>query len=121
MTDVLVPLLIPYARFLEVRARRLQIVTELTQPAPERPIDVVVASATIASDERARAAVRVLAEEDPIDCLDAERDPLAAPIRFAVASGGDGASLRLLFRGVRNDDVVIVPARSLPELLNQDV
>ena len=45
MTDVLVPVLIPYARFLEVRARRLQIVIERTQPAPERPIDVAAASA----------------------------------------------------------------------------
>ncbi len=61
MTDVLVPVLIPYARFLEVRARRLQIVTELTQPDPERPINVAVACAPIASDERARAAVRILA------------------------------------------------------------
>ena len=61
MTDVLIPALIPYARFLEVRARRVQIVTELTQPAPKRPIDAVVASAPIATDERARAAVRVLA------------------------------------------------------------
>lgn len=61
MTDVLVPVLIPYARFLEVRARRLQIVTELTQPAPERPINMALASTPIASDERARAALSVLA------------------------------------------------------------
>jgi hypothetical protein len=61
MTDVFVPVLIPYARFLEVRARRLQIVTDLTQPAPERPIDVAVSSAPTASDEPAPAAVRVLA------------------------------------------------------------
>jgi hypothetical protein len=61
MTDVLVPVLIPYARFLEVRARRLQIITELMQPSPERPINMAVASTPIASDERARAAVRVLA------------------------------------------------------------
>jgi hypothetical protein len=60
MTDVLVPVLITYARFLEVRARRLQTVTELTEP-PERPIAVAFASAPIANDERARAAARVLA------------------------------------------------------------
>jgi hypothetical protein len=29
MTDVVAPVLVPYARFLEVRARRLEIVTEL--------------------------------------------------------------------------------------------
>jgi hypothetical protein len=61
MTDVLVPVLIPYARFLEVRARRLHIVSELTLPAPERPITVPVCSAPIASDERARAAASILA------------------------------------------------------------
>jgi hypothetical protein len=57
MTEILEPLLIPYARFLEVRARRLQIVTELTQPVP----DLAVASAPKASDERTRATARVLA------------------------------------------------------------
>ena len=57
------PVLIPFGRFLEVRARRLQIVTELTQPAPERPINVAAASAARASDERARATVRVLATD----------------------------------------------------------
>ena len=31
MTDVLAPVLIPYARFLEVRARRLDLVSELTR------------------------------------------------------------------------------------------
>ena len=61
MTDVLVPVLIPYARFLECRARRLGIVTELTQPDGQRTINVAVSSAAIANDERARAAVRVLA------------------------------------------------------------
>jgi|1185.fasta_scaffold451700_3 hypothetical protein len=61
MTDVLVPVLIPYARFVEVRARRLHIVTELTRPDPERPIDATVASAPTASDERARVVVHVLA------------------------------------------------------------
>jgi hypothetical protein len=61
MADVLVPVLIPYVRFLEVRARRLRIVSELAQHAPERPINVEGAPPQIASDERARAAVRVLA------------------------------------------------------------
>ncbi len=46
----------------------------------------------------------VLAEEDPIARLDVEADPLAVTIGFTVASGDDGALLRLLFRGVRNDD-----------------
>ena len=60
MTDVLVPVLIPYVRFLEIRARRLHIVTELTQLPPLRPIDVIVASAPIASDQIC-AAVRISA------------------------------------------------------------
>ena len=59
MTDVLVPVLIPYARFVDVRARRIQRASDLTQPAPEHPIDVPMASTSTASDERARAAVRV--------------------------------------------------------------
>jgi hypothetical protein len=54
-------MLIPYARFLEVRTRRLQIVVELTPPAPDRPIDPAILSTATARDERARAAVRVLA------------------------------------------------------------
>ncbi len=61
MTDVFVPVLVPYARFLEVRARRLEIVTELTQPDEQPTIDLTVSSAPRANDERARAAVRVSA------------------------------------------------------------
>lgn len=52
MTDVFVPALIPYARFLEVRARRLRIVTELAQPVSERPMDATVASTPAAIDGR---------------------------------------------------------------------
>ena len=36
MPDVIVPVFIPYARFLEVRARRLAIDTDIT-PADEHP------------------------------------------------------------------------------------
>ena len=61
MTEVLVPVLIPYARFLEYRARRLGIVTALTQPDGQHRVKVAVSSAPRANDERARAAVRVLA------------------------------------------------------------
>src|SRR5690348_14544175 len=61
MTDGLALVLIPYARFLEVRARRLDIVTELTQPIGQRADNVTASSAPIADNERARAAVRVLA------------------------------------------------------------
>ena len=60
MTEVLTPVLIPYARFLEVRARRLDIVTELTLPGGPRPNDVTVSSEPIANNEQARAAVRAL-------------------------------------------------------------
>jgi hypothetical protein len=63
MTDVLAPVLIPYARFLEVRARRLDIVTELTQPIGQRADNVTASSAPIANNERARVAVSVLAAD----------------------------------------------------------
>jgi hypothetical protein len=53
MTDVLAPVLVPYARFLEVRATRFEIVTELMQPDGQRTIDLLVSSAPIANDERA--------------------------------------------------------------------
>jgi hypothetical protein len=60
MTDVAVPGFIPYARFLEVRARRLAIDTNLTPP-DEHPTNVAVSSAPIANDESsADAVVRVL-------------------------------------------------------------
>jgi len=61
MTDVFVPVFVPYARFLEVRARRLEIVTELTQPDEQPTIDLTVSSSPRANDEHARAAVRVSA------------------------------------------------------------
>lgn len=61
MTDGLVPVFIPYARFLEVRARRLGIATALTPPDGQ-PTNVAVCSAPIANDgSSARAVVRVLA------------------------------------------------------------
>ena len=65
MTDVLVPVFIPYARFLEVRARRLGMATESTPPDGQ-PTNVAVSSAPIANDESsARAVVRVLATTGP--------------------------------------------------------
>ena len=63
MTDVLAPVFIPYARFLEVRARRLDIVTKLTQANEQRPNNVTVSSGPIANNERARVAMRVLAAD----------------------------------------------------------
>jgi hypothetical protein len=60
MTDAVVPVFIPYARFLEVRARRLAIDTDVTPP-DEHPTNVAVSSAPIADDESsAGAVVRVL-------------------------------------------------------------
>jgi len=56
MTDVLASVLIPYARFLEVRARRLDIVRELAQPDGQCPTDATVSSEPIADDERPRVA-----------------------------------------------------------------
>ena len=61
MTDVLVGVIVPYARFLEVRARRLHIVAELAHPAAQRPIDVAVASAPMSNEKVACAAMRVAA------------------------------------------------------------
>jgi hypothetical protein len=54
------PVLIPYARFLECRARRLQIAAELTPPDGQRPIDAA-SSVPIANDEPVSVAVGVLA------------------------------------------------------------
>lgn len=58
MTEVLTPVLVPYTRFLEVRARRLAIVAELVQPVPQAPDDGVAAAVAAAppqlpNDERA--------------------------------------------------------------------
>ena len=61
MTDVLAPVFIPYARFLEVRARRLDIVTELRQRNKQRTTNVAGSSGPIANNERACVEVRVLA------------------------------------------------------------
>jgi len=60
MTDVVVPVFVPYARFLEVRARRLAIDTDITPP-DEHPTNVAVSSAPIANDESSAGdVVRVL-------------------------------------------------------------
>jgi len=61
MADVLASVLVPYARFLEVRARRLDIVTELTRPDEQPANDVAGGSDPITPDERARVTGRVLA------------------------------------------------------------
>jgi hypothetical protein len=62
MTDVLVPVFIPYARFLEARARRVAIAIELMPtegPSPNAAVSS--ASAPVAADESSGgAAVRVL-------------------------------------------------------------
>jgi len=60
MTDVVVPVFIPYARFLEVSARRLAIDTDITPP-DEHPTNVAVSSAQITNDESSAGdVVRVL-------------------------------------------------------------
>ena len=64
MTEVLAPVLIPFARFLEVRSRRLDIVTKRTQPNGQRTDNETVSSSEpIANDEPARVAVRVQAAD----------------------------------------------------------
>ena len=61
MTDVLVPVFIPYARFLEVRARRAAIAIELKPTEGPSPT-AAVSSAPVAADESsAGVALRVLA------------------------------------------------------------
>ena len=61
MTDVLVPVFIPYARFLEVRARRRGVAIEFT-PTDRQCTNVAVSSVPIANDQSsAPAVVRVLA------------------------------------------------------------
>src|SRR5581483_6581404 len=45
-----------------------------------------------------------LAEQDPVACLDVERDELARLVAAAGADGDHFAFLRLLLGGVRNDD-----------------
>ena len=61
MTDVLAPVLIPYARFLECRERRLRIAAELTlirhDDGPST-VDAEVLAATVPNDERERDAAR---------------------------------------------------------------
>jgi hypothetical protein len=64
MTDVLAPALIPYARFLEVRSRRLDIVAERMQPnGPRTDNQAVSSSGPLANNERACVAVRVHAPD----------------------------------------------------------
>jgi hypothetical protein len=64
MTEVLASVLIPYARFLEVRSRRLDRVTLRTQPDGRcTDNEAVSSSRPIANNERARAAVRVHATD----------------------------------------------------------
>lgn len=59
MTDVLVPVFIPYARFLEVRARRLRIAAEFTRPDGQ-PTSAGVCSGPVANHESsARSTVRI--------------------------------------------------------------
>jgi hypothetical protein len=61
MADILVRVLIPYARFREVRARRRHIIDELTRSMPERRVAVAVSSAPAPNEHRTGAAVRSLA------------------------------------------------------------
>ena len=60
MTHALAPVLIPYARFLECRERRLRIAAELTLMRQDGPctVDAEVLAATVPNDERERDAAR---------------------------------------------------------------
>ena len=61
MTDVLVPVLIPYARFLACRERRLGIGAERTRLRQDGPctVDGALLPITVPNDEREAAAARV--------------------------------------------------------------
>ena len=82
MTDVVVPVFIPYARFLEARARRLAIETDITPP-DEHPTNVAVCSAPIANDESsAGAVVRALTTAK----VDGEQQIGRCPVRRSRAA-----------------------------------
>ena len=59
MADALTPVLIPYARFLEGRERRLRIAAELTPQDGQCTVDAEVLPAAVANDERKHDAARV--------------------------------------------------------------
>ena len=60
MTDALTPVLIPYARFLEARERRVRIAAAFAPQDGPRPVDAEVLPAAVANDERTRDAARFL-------------------------------------------------------------
>ena len=62
MTEVLAPVVVPYARFLEVRSRRLGIVAELAQSNDQCPT-VTVSFEPVAHNERPCIPVRVFAAD----------------------------------------------------------
>jgi len=61
MTDALQPVVVPYARFLEVRARRHRIVAELAVPNPEGSTADVEPAAPMADEQEAAAVARPVA------------------------------------------------------------
>lgn len=70
MTDVLVPAVVPYARFLEVRARRRQIATELTRSHAGGPTTAAASSAAVPNEQRAAAPADAVA---PVPTADRQR------------------------------------------------
>ena len=62
MADARAPVLIPYARLLECRERRLRIAAELTLTRQDGPctVDAEVLPSAVANDERTRDATRFL-------------------------------------------------------------
>lgn len=57
MTDMRLPALVPYARFLEVRERRRQIATELAQPSGAAPMPGAPSPESAPTEPGAAAAV----------------------------------------------------------------
>ncbi len=62
MSDIHAPVLVPYARFLEVRARRLAIVSELALPDSRCATDPTPSPASRADHNQERVAVRLVAD-----------------------------------------------------------
>jgi chaperonin GroEL len=120
MTDVLSPMLIPYARFLEVRARRRQCASQFAHPDEERPTNVMVSSEDLEGQALAavvvntlRGTVKAAAVKEP--GYDRRRKTILEDI--AVLAGG-GAAIEdrgISLESARHDDPGPTPKMTIGE------